>query len=164
MEELDLNHGAILRFFREDHRKLKQTLAKLTESQIVNDIIMGDWSVKDVIAHISAWNLEITRSIDEVLQKKAPWYLTKGETAFNMAEVEKRHDWSLQEVLDEWENSFDSLTHRIEEITAEEWNIDTGLSWADGSAVTMESLFGYRYRGEGHEGGHALQIREYYNL
>ncbi|MFW9968011.1 MAG: DinB family protein [Candidatus Thorarchaeota archaeon] len=153
-----------MRFFREDHRKLKQTLAKLTESQIVNDIIMGDWSVKDVIAHISAWNLEITRSIDEVLQKKAPWYLTKGETAFNMAEVEKRHDWSLQEVLDEWENSFDSLTHRIEEITAEEWNIDTGLIWADGSAVTMESLFGYRYRGEGHEGGHALQIREYYNL
>jgi len=153
-----------LRFFREDHRKLKQTLAKLTESQIVNEIIMGDWSVKDVIAHISAWNLEITRSIDEVLQRKAPWYLNKGETAFNIAEVEKRRDWSLQEVLDEWESSFDSLTHRIEEITAEEWNIDTGLSWADGSAVTMASLFGYRYRGEGHEGGHALQIREYYNL
>jgi len=125
---------------------------------------MGDWSVKDVIAHISAWNLEITRSIDEVLQRKAPWYLNKGETAFNIAEVEKRRDWSLQEVLDEWESSFDSLTHRIEEITAEEWNIDTGLSWADGSAVTMASLFGYRYRGEGHEGGHALQIREYYNL
>lgn len=153
-----------MRFFREDHRKLKQTLAKLTESQIVNEIIMGDWSVKDVIAHISAWNLEITRSIDEVLQRKAPWYLNKGETAFNIAEVEKRRDWSLQEVLDEWESSFDSLTHRIEEITAEEWNIDTGLSWADGSAVTMASLFGYRYRGEGHEGGHALQIREYYNL
>jgi len=153
-----------LRFFREDHRKLKQTLAKLTESQIVNEIIMGDWSVKDVIAHISAWNLEIMRSIDEVLQRKAPWYLNKGETAFNIAEVEKRRDWSLQEVLDEWESSFDSLTHRIEEITAEEWNIDTGLSWADGSAVTMASLFGYRYRGEGHEGGHALQIREYYNL
>ncbi len=153
-----------MRFFREDHRKLKQTLAKLTESQIVNEIIMGDWSVKDVIAHISAWNLEIMRSIDEVLQRKAPWYLNKGETAFNIAEVEKRRDWSLQEVLDEWESSFDSLTHRIEEITAEEWNIDTGLSWADGSAVTMASLFGYRYRGEGHEGGHALQIREYYNL
>jgi uncharacterized damage-inducible protein DinB len=153
-----------LRFFREDHRKLKQTLAKLTKSQIVNDIIMGDWSVKDVIAHISAWNLEITRSIDEVLQKKAPWYLSKGETAFNIAEVEKRRDWSLQEVLDEWESSFDSLTHRIEEITAEEWNIDTGLSWADGSALSMASLFGYRYRGEGHEGGHAIQIREYYNL
>lgn len=64
--------------------------------------------------------MEITRSIDEVLQKKAPWYLTKGETAFNITEVEKRRDWSLQEVLDEWENSFDSLTHRIEEITAEE--------------------------------------------
>lgn len=125
---------------------------------------MGDWSVKDVIAHISAWNLEITRSIDEVLQKKAPWYLSKGETAFNIAEVEKRRDWSLQEVLDEWESSFDSLTHRIEEITAEEWNIDTGLSWADGSALSMASLFGYRYRGEGHEGGHAIQIREYYNL
>jgi hypothetical protein len=153
-----------LRFFREDHRKLKQTIAKLTESQIVNDVVMGDWSVKDVIAHITAWNWEIAKSVDDVLEKKAPWYLNKGETAFNIAEVERRRDWPLKEVLDEWQKSFDSLTHRIEEITAEEWSIDTGLSWTDGSAVTMESLFGYRYRGEGHEGGHALQIREYYNL
>jgi hypothetical protein len=161
---LELNQGAVLRFFQEDHRKLRQTISKLTESQIVNDIVMGDWSVKDVIAHITAWNWEIAKSVDDVLEKKAPWYLTKGETAFNVAEVERRRDWSLQQVLDEWEKSFDSLTNRIEDITTEEWSFDTGLSWTDGSAVTMESLFGYRYRGEGHEGGHALQIREYYNL
>jgi uncharacterized damage-inducible protein DinB len=159
-----MNQGAILRFFQEDHRKLKQTIAKLTESQIVNDIVMGNWSVKDVIAHISAWNWEIAKSIDDVLEKKAPWYLTKGETAFNIVEVEKRRDWSLKEVLNEWEKSFDSLIHRIEEIAAEEWNIDTGLTWADGSAVSMESLFRYRYRGEGHEGGHAIQIMEHYGL
>jgi hypothetical protein len=159
-----LNQGAVLRFFREDHRKLKQTIAKLSESQILKDVVMGDWSVKDIIAHISAWNLEISKSIDDVLEKKAPWYLTKGATAFNVAEVEQRRGWSLKEVLDEWERSFESLVHRIEEITGEEWNFDTGLNWADGSAVTMESLFGYRYREEGHEGGHALQIREHYNL
>jgi hypothetical protein len=161
---LELNQGAILRFFREDHRKLKQTISKLSESQILKDIVMGDWSVKDVLAHISAWNWEISKSIDDVLEKKAPWYLNKGETAFNVAEVDRRREWSLEKVLDEWEKSFDSLTHRIEEITAEEWIIDTGLRWKDGSAVTMESLFGYRYRGEGHEGGHALQIREHYNF
>jgi uncharacterized damage-inducible protein DinB len=159
-----LNQGAILRFFREDHRKLKQTIAKLTESQMINDIVMGDWSVKDIIAHISAWNLEIAKSIDDVLDKKAPWYLNKGETAFNIAEVEKRRKRSLVETLEEWEKSFDVLIRRIEDITVDEWNIETGLTWADGSAVTIESLFGYRYKEEGHEGGHALQIREHYNL
>ena len=153
-----------MRFFREDHRKLKQTIGKLSESQILNDVVMGDWTVKDIIAHITAWNLEIAKSIDDVLEKKAPWYLTKGETAFNMAEVAKRRDWPISQVLDEWEKSFDSLIHRIEEITAEEWDFETGLFWADGSVVTIESLFGYRYRGEGHEGGHALQIQEYYGL
>ncbi|MHA2003533.1 MAG: DinB family protein [Candidatus Thorarchaeota archaeon] len=159
-----MNQGAILRFFREDHRKLKQTIAKLTESQMINDIVMGDWSVKDIIAHISAWNLEIAKSIDDVLDKKAPWYLNKGETAFNIAEVEKRRKRSLVETLEEWEKSFDVLIRRIEDITVDEWNIETGLTWADGSAVTIESLFGYRYKEEGHEGGHALQIREHYNL
>jgi hypothetical protein len=153
-----------LRFFREDHRKLKHTIGNLSDSQIINDIVMGDWTVKDIIAHIAAWNWEIAKSIDEVLEKKPPWYLTKGETAFNVAEVAKRRDWPLSQVLDEWEESFDSLVHRIEEITVEEWNFDTGLNWADGSVVTIESLFGYRYRGEGHEGGHALQIQEYYSL
>ena len=164
LEEAELNQGAVLRFFREDHRKLKQTIGKLSESQILNDIVMGDWTVKDVIAHIAAWNWEIAKSIDEVLERKAPWYLTKGETAFNMAEVAKRRDWPLSRVLEEWEQSFDSLIHRMEEITAEEWNFETGLVWADGSVVTIESLFRYRYRGEGHEGGHALQIQEYYSL
>jgi hypothetical protein len=72
LEETELNQGSVLRFFREDHRKLKQTIGKLSESQILNDIVMGDWTVKDVIAHIAAWNWEIAKSIDEVLEKKAP--------------------------------------------------------------------------------------------
>ncbi|MFX0107362.1 MAG: DinB family protein, partial [Candidatus Hodarchaeota archaeon] len=143
----------MLRFFREDHRKLKGVISKLSKSQMVKDKVLGNWSVKDIIAHISAWNFEITISVDDILQKKAPWYLTKSETAFNIAAVEKRREWTQTEVLDEWEKSFDSLIHRIEELTTEEWNIETGLSWSDGSPVTMESLFGYRYRGEGHEGG-----------
>lgn len=126
--------------------------------------VLGDWSVKDIIGHISAWNWEIMKSIDEVLMKKAPWYLTKGETEFNMIEVEKRRNWPLKEVLEEWERSFDSLIYRIEDISADEWNIQTGLSWAEGAPVTIESLFRYRYRGEGHEGGHALQISNYYGL
>lgn len=131
---------------------------------MTRDRVLGNWSVKDVIGHISAWNWEIMKSIDEVLMKKAPWYLTKGETEFNMIEVAKRQDWSLREVLEDWEKSFDSLIRRIEEISSIEWNIDTELFWAEGSPVTIESLFRYRYRGEGHEGGHALQIREYYGL
>ncbi|MFX0052248.1 MAG: DinB family protein [Candidatus Hermodarchaeota archaeon] len=153
----------LLKFLKHDHRKLVQILAELNEHQMVNTIIIGSWTVKDIIAHISAWNWEIIKAVHEVLSDKKPWYIDKTEEEFNNQEIKKRESWSLNRILKEWQDSFNNLILSIEGLSVSEWNHQSSFLWPDGQTVSIKSLFDYRYRGEGHEGGHAIQIREVIN-
>ena len=42
------------------------------------------------------------------------------------------------------------------------WEYQTAFKWGDKIPVSVNSLFEYTYKGEGHEGGHAKQIEEYF--
>jgi hypothetical protein len=165
--ELFLDKDDVIHFLRADHDKLEEVIIRLSEEQMTNFIIIGNWSTKDIIAHISAWILEITKSIDQILMNVEPWYANEKdltEREFNKREILKRKSWSIDEVLEEWRMSFESQINRIESLTNKEWVIQTDLTWRGGSPITLSSLFGYRYKGAGHEGGHAIQIKKYFNL
>jgi hypothetical protein len=54
-----MDQEEIIQFFRDDHQKLKDVISKLTESQINTDKVQVSWTVRDILAHISAWNWEI---------------------------------------------------------------------------------------------------------
>ena len=65
-----------------DHNKLKKVIDFLNEKEMTNDNIIKDWTVKDIIAHIAAWNWEIINATDTVLSDKTPWYANKTEEEF----------------------------------------------------------------------------------
>ena len=154
----------IIKFFKDDHAKLVSAISQLDKSWMTDRKVNKSWDVKDVIAHISAWNWEIIRQVDDILVNRKPWYVDMDEASFNKREVKKRKKWSLDKVLEEWEESFKALIKRIEQLSDSEWLFQADFNWPDGSPVTIQSLFEYRYRGEGHEGGHAVQIKECFEL
>lgn len=151
--------AAVIKFLRDDHQKLVDAVTQLQEEQMIDTDVIDNWAVKDIIAHISAWNWEIAKAIDLVLAGYIPWYVYQTETAFNKREIEARRSWSVRQVLEEWHKSFAAPIERIETVSDAEWKQRTDARWRGGSTVTVSSLFGYRYLGEGHEGGHAKQIR-----
>ena len=154
----------VIKFFKEDHAKLVSVINQLDKDQMTDKVVIANWDVKDIIAHISAWNWEIVRQVDDVLVNRKPWYIDMNEVRFNKREVEKRESWSIDRVLEEWNDSFKALIERIENLKESEWKFQAKFNWPDGSPLTIQSLFGYRYKGEGHEGGHAKQIRDCFNL
>lgn len=154
----------VIKFFKDDHAKLTNVISQLDKSSMTDRKVNKSWDVKDIIAHISAWNWEIIRQVDDILVNRKPWYVDMVEASFNKREVKKRKKWSLDKVLEEWEESFKALIKRIEQLSESEWEFRANFNWPDGSPVTIQSLFEYRYRGEGHEGGHAKQIRECFEL
>ncbi len=153
-----------IQFFRKDHQKLEDVVSKLTEFQMKTHKIQGSWTVKDIIAHISAWNWEIILQAELVLSGKKPWYTYKTEADFNKEAVKSRESWSLEKIISEWHESFDTLISKLESFSAEEWNFELDDEWPEGGKVSVSSVFGYRYHGEGHEGGHAKIIRDYFEL
>ena len=157
-----MNKTQTIQFLQEDHKKLENAISSLKKEQLTDYAILGAWTIKEIIAHISAWNKEILKAIELVLNDEKPWYIEEGEDKFNEKEIQRRKNWSIDKVVEEWQLSFNQLIQRIEAITSSEWNYQTDYTWPSGGSVSVSSLFGYRYKGEGHEGGHAKQIEEFF--
>jgi len=159
-----MNLEKTIQFFKNDHQKMEKVLSKLTKEQMINEKVQGNWTVKDIIAHISAWNWELINQTNLVISGKKPWYTDTSEAEFNEKSVKIRKPWSFEKVLSEWRESFDALLIRMNELSQEEWTFELDEEWPEGGKITVASIFQYRYRGEGHEGGHAKVILEYFSL
>ncbi|MHA2230238.1 MAG: DinB family protein [Candidatus Thorarchaeota archaeon] len=159
-----MNLEKTIQFFVDDHQKLENILSKLNDKQLNNEKIQGNWTVKDIIAHISAWNWELITQTDLVLSGRKPWYSDTTEAEFNRKAVRQRKSWSLEKTLSEWRESFESLISRIKKLSIEEWTFGLDDEWPEGGKITVASIFGYRYYEEGHEGGHAKVIQKHFNI
>ncbi len=160
-----MNKEQTIQFLRNNHQKLEEVINRLEEKQIAEEIILTKWTVRDILAHISAWNWELIKATDDLLNDQEPWFINEEECTeaeFNESEVRKRKSQSLDQVLKEWQDSFDELIRKIESLSSNDWEYQTAFKWGGKMPVSVSSLFDYRYKGEGHEGGHAKQIKEYF--
>ncbi len=157
-----MNQQEAVEFLQENHEKMEFIINSLHKEEIVQHHIVKAWTIKDIIAHLASWNKELRKSFDLILEKKDVWFRTKREHEFNKIQVTIRKSKSLEDVIDEWQISFSQLIERIKQLSEEEWIFDSGFKWKSGPSITIKSLFGYRYLGFGHEGGHAWQIEDYF--
>ena len=83
---------------------LAALLEPLTPQEIVAPGIMDDWSVKDLLAHLAAWEQLLLGWVraglrGEAPELPAPGYTWEQEPELNQAIYEKYRDLSLDEVL-----------------------------------------------------------------
>lgn len=152
------------------HRKLLEAISGLTPEEISNKVIDGSWTVKDILAHLAAWNREHTKEIERILRGESTWnklyVLPKDDDKFNKEQVEKRRVLTLGQVKEEWENSFRNLIKKIRNLSDEQWNQQAGNEvWANGQQlqgqpVTVKSLFVWELGSRPHEFNHAKAIEE----
>src|SRR6266851_5464996 len=131
---------------------LEASCAGLSEAQLAEPGVTGDWSVKDVLAHVSTWEGEALKYLPLILAGgRPPRYSTQygGIDAFNAQIMEQKRGLSAAEVraqLDE--------THRRLR--------DFVLSAPD-ETFTQETRFRHRLRLEtySHYALHAGLIRDW---
>jgi len=148
----------IIGSFLVGHDEFKQVLKKLSNEQIKSVPAVGIWPVRKVIAHLSAWNWEQIKEIDRVLKNRPTWYRKKnGEISntdlFNQKAVEKRKNWTIEKLVEEWQDSFDALINRINILSDEEWNLDG-----------MTTIFKYELNGGSDENRHSKEIKKHFNV
>ena len=142
------------------HQYFKRVIGSFGSQEKFMEKVLGEWTVKDVICHLSAWNWEQIGAFDSLLKNIKPVWWGLDEKEFNQKAVDKRKDWTIEAILKEWEDSFAGLISRMSKLTEKEWSHEAGPKGEDGKPVTIEAMFDYSYRGEDHEGGHAKQIEE----
>jgi hypothetical protein len=133
----------LLNQIRIEHGRLEEMLARLTHAQMLLPGVDGDWSVKDVLAHISTWERWMIRWTNSLLRGKKPvtpepWDVEQMN-AGTYARVKKI---PLAEVLEEFRKSYwDSLAlaeslreEQLQTVYAETWPM--GPLWTGVAANT----------------------------
>lgn len=165
-----LNKKDVINKLSLDSNNFKDLLNQLTPGQLEKTDLGEGWTVKDVVAHLAAWNEEVFAEIDRILNNQATWqnlYEAKeGEDEFNRREVEKRKDSSYEEVFNEWESSCNELLNRLENLTDEQWKHKSGNdTWKLGRfkdvPVSAWSLFDYGEKT--HEAEHLGALKKFFN-
>jgi hypothetical protein len=101
---------------RESHAKLQQALEGLSEAEATRVGLNAEWSVRDALAHIVAWEIQGANIIEEIQRGTwKPQRLNKEMIdGFNAQAVEERRGRSLSQVREE----FDAAHSRIEGLIA----------------------------------------------
>src|SRR5512136_1128534 len=81
---------------------LKESYAGLADSEMTEPGVMGDWSVKDILGHVTTWEEETLKYLPLIVQGgRPPRYSTQygGIDAFNARMSQMKQTLSVSEVL-----------------------------------------------------------------
>ncbi|HEX8845078.1 MAG TPA: maleylpyruvate isomerase N-terminal domain-containing protein [Pyrinomonadaceae bacterium] len=135
---------------RESHHKLTEALDGLTEEQATRTGLNPKWSVKDALAHISAWEIEAARIVREI--QEGTWKPQRLNQEmideFNRQAVESRREHSMPQVREEFDAAHSDMERLIEALPDEVDESTPAYKYIE--AVTFKHLT-----------HHAAQIAEY---
>jgi len=122
----------------------------LTEEEASRVGLNANWSVKDALSHVAAWEVEGARIVGEIQQGAwKPHRLSQEEIdAFNARAVEERRGRSLRELRDEFDAAHGRMEGVLESLPEE----------VDEQSPAFQYARGVTFR---HHAHHAAQIEEW---
>jgi len=102
-------------------RAFQCSYAGLSDARMTEPGVVGDWSVKDVIAHVTTWEEEALKHLPLIIAGgRPPRYVTVGGIdAFNDRVTMQKRGLSLAEVLRESDHTHRRLIAFIESVPQE---------------------------------------------
>lgn len=97
-----MNRSQLLRRLDKAWQSLLASYAGLSEAELLVPGVTGDWSVRDIIAHVTWWEEEALAHLPVILAGGRPprYSVTYGGIdAFNEQMTQQKRDLSLSEVL-----------------------------------------------------------------
>lgn len=147
-----MNKQQLLKKLDRSWAALTEAYAGLSEAQLTESGVLADWSVKDILAHVTTWEEEALKYLPLILQGgKPPRYSVQygGLDTFNALMTEQKRGLSLSEVMQQLEDTHRRLLDYVESAPEE--------------AISQETPFRHRLRLDtySHYPIHARMIRDW---
>jgi hypothetical protein len=107
---------------------LRQSYAGLSQAQLTQPGITGNWSVKDILAHVTTWEQEALKYLPLVLRgERLPRYkdLYGGIDAFNARMTAEKQKLPLSEVLRQLDDTHRRLVAAIQSVPEDQVTTET---------------------------------------
>lgn len=102
--------------------------AGLSSARLVEHGVTGDWSVKDIIAHVTWWEEEALRHLPIIIAGgRPPRYSVAygGIDAFNAMMADRKRDLSLSDVLTQQDDTHRRLIAFIQSVPEHQFTRET---------------------------------------
>jgi hypothetical protein len=147
-----MKKARVLERLEERWREFGESLEGLSEGELTREAIVGEWTARDLMAHVTTWEEETLKLLPEILAgRRTPKYSTLygGVDAFNAQSHERKRRLGLEEVRQQMEETHGRLVGYLESVAEEVFE-------GNGRFVRRLRLDTY-----GHYREHAEQVREW---
>ena len=123
-----MNRQQLLQKLDNAWAEIKESYAGLSDSQLTEPGVVGDWSVKDILAHVTWWEQEALKHLPLIIKEgRPPRYSTQygGIDAFNALMIEQKRDLSLADVLQQQDEIHRQLIAYIQSVPEEQFTRET---------------------------------------
>lgn len=117
----------ILQNLRDEKNRWEDLLAGLSEARIAAPDLPDDWSIKDVMAHLMAWQQVTNARLDAALSGRAPvfpdWFGMDDEDAGGQPHHTNAHIFTLYHdqtwpaVYRRWQAGFENVLESVESLS-----------------------------------------------
>src|SRR5262249_11566894 len=106
---------------------LKESYTGLPDAQLLEPGVMGEWSVKDILGHVTTWEEEALKFLPLILTGGIPprYIQYGGIDAFNAQMAEQKRDTALSEVLRQLEETHRRLLDYLQSVPEEHFTRET---------------------------------------
>ena len=130
----------LLESIRSTRELLEKKFSKLTPAQMVWPGSMDDWSVKDILAHLVDWEQRFIGWYQaglrgEVTITPAPGFTWRELPRLNQQGYEQHQEESLDQVLNEFEKSYQEIIELVEGMSEQEIFEDKHFAWTGDSSL-----------------------------
>ncbi len=123
-----MNRQQLLQKLDNAWAEIKESYAGLSDAQLTEPGVVGDWSVKDILAHVTWWEQEALKHLPLIIKEgRPPRYSTQygGIDAFNALMIEQKRDLSLADVLQQQDEIHRQLIAYIQSVPEEQFTRET---------------------------------------
>ena len=144
-----MNKSELLHGVREEYRQWEALLNQIGEARMDQPGAAADWSIKDIIAHLTGWRRRTVARLQAAQRREPepppPWPAhLQTDDEINAWIYETNHERPVREVLDESHQVFQRLLAAMEGLP-EEVIMDPGrhLPWLEGQPLSAGQFFAH---------------------
>ena len=151
----------MLQAIRDEAARWDALLAEIGEERMTQPGAMGDWTFKDVVAHMTGWRTGETLHYLDAARRgdkpaAPPWQEDFTTDEANQWIYERNHDRPLRDVLQESRQSYRQIEEALAAVPEQDLIDPNRFEWMEGEALGP-LVVAFRHWREEHEPG----IREW---
>ncbi len=136
----EMSKSKLMDMIRSERESLEEIIRELNEGQMLEPSLDENWSIKDILAHITTWEKRMVRWLEEAQRGESPQILPPGMTwddldLWNEQTYIENQNIPLPKVLSDFHSSFVQVLRTVESVSEENLIDPDRFEWRSGKPL-----------------------------